>query len=180
MPRQLPDTLHTARLRLREPRSADALLIFKAYAQDADVARFLLWRPHSTLLETQAFIAQCMDDWSAGYRQCYVLTLREVPAQPIGMLDARFRGHLIDIGYVLARPYWGHGLMPEALSRVSEAALALPAVFRLQATCDFENHASARTLEKAGFLREGRLERHSALPNIGTEPRACLMYARCK
>ena len=62
----------------------------------------------------------------------------------------------------------------------SSAALALPDCYRVQATCDTENHASARVLEKSGFVREGRLERHLILPNLGPEPRASLMFARCR
>ena len=70
--------------------------------------------------------------------------------------------------------------MGEAVDSISAAALAHPDCYRVQATCDTENHASARVLEKAGFVREGRLERHTVLPNLGAEPRATLMYARCR
>jgi RimJ/RimL family protein N-acetyltransferase len=96
------------------------------------------------------------------------------------MLEARLQPRTVDIGYVLQRQYWGAGLMPEAIEAFSELALALPEYFRIQATCDVENAASARTLEKSGFVREGRLERHTIIPNISGEPRASFMYARCK
>lgn len=43
-----------------------------------------------------------------------------------------------------------------------------------------ENHSSQRTLEKAGFAREGRMERYMIHPNISAEPRACFMYSRCR
>ena len=70
--------------------------------------------------------------------------------------------------------------MPEAISRLSEIALALPDVFRMQAFCDVENRASQRALEKSGFLREGRHERFIIHPNMSSEPRPCFMYALCK
>ena len=70
--------------------------------------------------------------------------------------------------------------MPEAIDALCNAALALPACFRIQATCDAENGASARTLEKSGFTCEGKLARHTVLPNLGDEPRASLIYARCR
>jgi [ribosomal protein S5]-alanine N-acetyltransferase len=81
---------------------------------------------------------------------------------------------------VLSRAHWGRGLMPEAIRTLSADALSLAGVFRIQAICDAENRASARTLEKSGFVREGRLERYSVHPNIGHEPRPCLMYALCR
>ena len=96
------------------------------------------------------------------------------------MIEARPQGTTVDIGYVLAQAHWGQGLMPEAIAAVATAALAVPAFFRVQATCDVENRPSQRALEKAGFLREGRLERFTVHPNISPEPRACYMYARCR
>jgi RimJ/RimL family protein N-acetyltransferase len=176
----LPARLQTERLVLREPRETDAALLFKSYTQDIEVARYTVWRPHTTLAETEAFIAQCIRNWTSGANKPYVLVPTEEPQQPIGVLEARTLSHIVDFGYVLSRSYWGRGLMPEAVCALAQSALEVPEVFRIQATCDTENLASARTLEKAGFVREGRLERHTMHPNISPEPRACFMYARCK
>lgn len=153
---------------------------FAAYTQELDVARYLVWRPHRSIDETEAFISSCMQEWGKGMRRPYVLTRRAEEDVPIGMVEARIMPHAIDVGYVLQRPSWGAGFMSEAIAALGEAALILPECFRIQATCDTENHASARVLEKAGFLREGRLERHAVLPNLGAEPRASFMYARCR
>jgi RimJ/RimL family protein N-acetyltransferase len=165
---------------LREPKEADARLVFEAYTRDPEVARYMVWRPHADLAETEAFIAGCIQAWGTGTRQPYVLARRKAEQQPIGMLEARVLPHTIDIGYVLARAHWGQGLMPEAIGVLTEALLATPGFFRVQATCDIENRASARTLEKSGFLLEGRLDRYMVHPNVSSEPRACFMYARCR
>lgn len=176
----LPDRIQTQRLILREPRQADAALIFDTYTQDAEVARYMVWRPHTMPGETEGFIERCRQGWSSGVSRPYVLAFHDSEHIPLGMLEARLQSHMIDIGYVLGRQYWGAGLMPEAIMALSELALALPDCFRIQATCDVENRASARTLEKSGFVREGRLERHMIHPNRSAEPSACFMYARCR
>jgi hypothetical protein len=44
----LPDTFHTARLKLRLIEPKDAGPIFDSYAQDATVTRFVIWRPHQS------------------------------------------------------------------------------------------------------------------------------------
>lgn len=180
MPISLPEAIHTRSLTLRKPDAADAKHIFKAYTQDLDVARYLVWRPHQSIGETEAFILNCMQGWASGQRRPFILTRRENSRIPIGMLEARILPNAIDLGYVLQRSYWGAGLMTEAILALSDAALSLPECSRVQATCDTENHASVRVLEKAGFTREGRLERHSVLPNLGPEPRASFMYARSR
>lgn len=176
----LPLELTTHRLAIRPPRPADAPQIFDAYTQDAEVARYMIWRPHDDASQTQAFIDECVRAFPLGVKRAYVLALRAAPEVPIGMLEARVAGHLVDLGYVLARRHWGAGLMPEAIDSLASAVLAQAEFFRVQATCDVENVRSARTLEKAGFVREGRLERYTVHPNIGSEPRPSYMYARCR
>jgi RimJ/RimL family protein N-acetyltransferase len=179
MYRPLPDEIDTARLHLRAPVPADAEIIFAAYAQDREVTRFLIWAPHESIEITHRFIADCLDAWKDGNRLPYVITLRETK-DPIGMIEARLQQTTVDIGYVLARTHWGKGLMPEAIRAIAETSLLHPGVFRVQAFCDCQNIASQRALEKADFLREGRLERFMVHPNLSPEPRACFMYARCK
>jgi len=69
--------------------------------------------------------------------------------------------------------------MTEAIRAFTDAALRIPGIFRVQATCDVDNRASARALEKAGFSLEGRIERYMVHPNISSEPRPSFLYARC-
>lgn len=179
MARLLPDQVTTERLRLRRPELADASDIFRAYAQDEQVCLFMIWPPHELESVTHAFIESCVNAWEQGDRLAYVITER--PANlAIGMLEARLQGSTVDIGYVLARSHWGKGLMPEAIQALAADALEHASVFRVQAICDIENVASQRALEKAGFNREGRLERLTVHPNISPEPRACFMYAKCR
>lgn len=178
MSRLLPERIETDRTLLRGPQATDARTFFEAFTQDPEVARYTTWRPHTSSLETETFIADCTQAWKAGSRLPYVLELKG--EGPIGILEARIRGHVVDIGYVLARRYWGRGLMSEAIRALAGRALDVPAIHRVQATCDAENVGSFRALEKAGFVREGRLERYTVHPNLSPEPRPCFMYARCR
>ena len=174
----LPKVIDTPSLRLRGPELSDASSIFLAYAQDPEVCRFMIWVPHTFESITCEFIAACVDAWASGTRLPYILTTRDSDTA-IGMLDARMHGTTVDIGYVLARSHWGKALMPEAIQSFTDAALHSGGIYRVQATCDTENIASQRVLEKAGFRREGRLDRYTIHPNISPEPRACFMYAKC-
>lgn len=176
----LPAQFQTERLLLRAPRKEDARVLFDSYTQDIEVARYMVWRPHASIAQTEAFVAECIHAWDNGLRKPYVLALRGGGHHAIGMLEARILGHVVDIGYVLAREHWGAGLMPEAVRALTELALSRPGLFRVQASCDIDNRPSARTLEKSGFVREGRLDRYTVHPKLGTEPRPCFMYARCR
>lgn len=176
----LPATLTTPRLFLREPRIEDAAHIFATYAQDARVSRYMVWKPSTRLEETVAFVEGSIQARAHGVRIPYVVTLRGAEDTAIGMFDAIVAQHSIHIGYVLAQAHWGNGYMPEVVNAFTEAVLSLPPYFRVHACCDVDNIASARTLEKSGFHREGRAERYILHPNISPEPRACYLYARCK
>lgn len=68
--------------------------------------------------------------------------------------------HRAEIGYWLAKPYWGRGLTTEAVTRYAQYAFEELAVVRLTAKVFMWNEASARVLRKVGFEREGRLRRH--------------------
>jgi RimJ/RimL family protein N-acetyltransferase len=176
----LPDAFHTARLTLRPIAPDDADPIFDAYAQDPEVTRYLVWRPHRSRDETAAYVARSMAAAAAEYARTYVL---------LGRGDGRLRGafdlrrpapHRLEFGYVLARQWWGQGLMTEALAEIVRWGLAEPGVFRVGSVCDAANLASARVMEKAGLEREALLRRWSVHPNLGDEPRDCLSLARVR
>jgi [ribosomal protein S5]-alanine N-acetyltransferase len=63
----------------------------------------------------------------------------------------------VELGYALARAYWGRGFATEAGTAVVAWALERPEIHRVWAVCDAENVASARMLEKLGMRREGPL-----------------------
>ena len=173
-----PETFETARLLLRPVALADVGAIFDAYAQDAEVARYTIWRPHRSRSETQAYVAQCLAT-PAEVERTYMIVGRDDNLVRGAFALRRRAPHRLDFGYVLARRWCRQGLMTEAATSVAGWGLRQPAVFRIGAVCDVENIGSARVLEKSGFVREGVLRRWLVHPNLGDEPRDCYSYARC-
>ena len=64
-----------------------------------------------------------------------------------------------EIGYWLAEPFWGRGIVTEALVAVTRHAIETHGFTRLFAVPFALNLASCRVLEKAGYVLEGRLRR---------------------
>lgn len=164
------------RLLLRTPRLEDAAAIFEAYAADPEVTRFLAWRPHESPDTVREFLASTLAEMPSGTRMPFVIESR-TGATPIGMIDAIIRGHIATIGYVLARPYWGQGLVTEAFEALIRELWKQPKLHRIQAFCDVEHNASARVMEKCGLEREGTLRKWFEHPQLSDVPRDCLMYA---
>jgi len=174
-----PDFIHTERLTLRRPRMEDASAIFEAYAQDPEVTRFLTWKPHKHLSDTEAFLERCIRVWEACTDYPYVITFIKQDA-PVGMIEIHVRGFKLEIGYGLARQHWGKGFMTEALRKVIQFGFSQPDIFRIQSICDVENIASARVMEKAGMVYEGMLRRYVLHPNISNAPRDVFIYSIVK
>jgi [ribosomal protein S5]-alanine N-acetyltransferase len=64
-----------------------------------------------------------------------------------------------EIGYWLGEDHWGRGLATEAVRAITEYAFAHHDLCRIYALVFEWNVASARVLEKAGYLLEGRLKK---------------------
>lgn len=172
-----PERLDTARLLLRPIAPIDAAAIFDGYAQDPEVTRFLTWRPHATIAETETHIARCQLETQS---KTYVLVGRR-DGKVIGSFALRrVARHSLGYGYVLARPFWGMGLMTEVLSHAARWALDQAEIWRIGDVCDCENIGSARVMEKAGLEREGLLRRWIVAPNVSSEPRDCFAYVRSR
>jgi RimJ/RimL family protein N-acetyltransferase len=174
-----PETVETRRLHLRRPVAADADAIFRAYAQDPQVTRYLVWMPHTSVETTRKFVADCENRWKSVAAFPYVIA-RNGSGELLGMIEIRPNRHRAEFGFVLARAHWGNGFMPEAISAMIELTLGQPSIYRMEATCDVDNKASARALEKAGLSREGLLRRYIIHPNVSPQPRDSLLYAITK
>jgi len=64
-----------------------------------------------------------------------------------------------EIGYWLAEPFWGRGIVTDALKAVTQFAIDHADVTRIYAVPFASNAASCRVLEKAGYVLEARLRR---------------------
>lgn len=169
--------LRSPRLLLREPAAGDAAVVFAAWSGDPEATRYLAWRPHASLAEAEAALAQRIERLAAGVEYSWFLELAGA-SEPIGVVSAWPADADLELGFVLSRRFWGQGLATEAVGAVAEWALAAPGVMRLWATCDAENLASARVLENIGFTCRGPFERAILRPNLSAEPRPSLYFTR--
>jgi ribosomal-protein-alanine N-acetyltransferase len=174
-----PEFIETERLLLRVPTLTDARSIFTAYSQDAEVTRYLTWRPHESIRQTELFVAKCIVAWEGAARFPWAIVLKSED-RLVGMIEMRLDHFKADIGYGLAGAYWRQGIMTEAVRQVVDWALSQQEIYRVWALCDVDNRASARVLEKVGMQHEGILRRYIIHPNPSDEPRDCHCYAIVK
>lgn len=172
-----PEQLESVRLVLRRPTASDAESAFETYTSDSEITRYLTWSAHTSVAQTREFFQQTIDAWDLRMGHRMWLLERKEDGLLIGTLGCTVYFHRVEVGFALAKRFWGQGYMPEALSRMCQAAFEDPRIARVQAHCDEENRQSSRVMEKVGMTCEGRLRRYASLPNRSPEPRDCLMYA---
>jgi RimJ/RimL family protein N-acetyltransferase len=68
--------------------------------------------------------------------------------------------HRAEVGYWLAKPFWGRGIMSAVVQRLCQHAFAAFELVKITAHVFAHNPASARVLEKCGFQEEGFLRKH--------------------
>ena len=173
-----PEVIELERLRLRRPRLSDASAIFE-YASDPEVAHYADWQISSDLESVTKLLRRRESAWEAGSEFYWVLTLLSQD-QAIGGIACSISGHAAEFGFLLNRRFWSQGYATEASRAVVEWVFSVPSVWRLTATCDTENAASARVLEKVGLTREGTLRRAIVRPNLSNEPRDAFLYSKVR
>ncbi len=178
-PMKPPEIISTERLTLRKPRMDDAAAVFASWAKYPEVTRFLTWRPHQDITQTESLMKKSIDGWDGDTNFRYLLEIKE-SGQLAGMIELRMEPSEMSFGYTGARDQWGKGYMTEAARAAIEWAFQQPNIQRVYATTDVENVPSQRVLEKAGMQREGLLLKESIHPNISDEPRDCYLYAIVK
>jgi [ribosomal protein S5]-alanine N-acetyltransferase len=180
MPRP-PSSFGTARLAARIPRPEDAPAVFAAYANDAEVTRYLSWRAYDRVEPLAAFLGDCAAHWERGDGPLAWLLSLKGTTTPIGSIGVTLEsGGKAMFGYVLGKKFWGHGFAAEALTFLVDWAMREPRLWRAWAFCDTANLASIRVMEKAGMVREGLLRRWHVCPTLGPEPRDCVVCAKVK
>lgn len=112
--------------------------------------------PHPyTLQDAEAFISRAFESRSGPLLA--IATQQEVIGSIGLMIGKDVHRHTAEMGYWLAEPFWGKGIMTRAVKRMTALGIHNLKLFRIFAEPYATNRASARVLEKAGFIREGIL-----------------------
>ena len=85
--------------------------------------------------------------------------------------------HTATVGYWLGEQFWGRGVTTEVVTAVNDFCFDNFALHRISAEVFANNPASARVLEKAGFIFEARLKNNVMKDGQVLDS---LLYARTK
>ena len=149
-------TLVTDRLRLRPFADSDAETLWALHS-DAHVLRYWDSRPWREPARAERFLAACrqLADEGTGARLAVERDGTFIGWCSLSRWNPDYRS--ATLGYCFAAAAWGHGYATEATQALLHWAFETLDLNRVQAETDTRNAASARVLEKCGFVREGTL-----------------------
>lgn len=151
-------TLLTARLRLRTFNESDADALFALHS-NADVLRYWDAPPWVEPLRAERFITACreIEEAGAGTRLAVERVSDGVFIGWCSLTRWNPDYRSSSMSYCFDDGAWGHGYATEAARSLLQWAFKTLDLNRVQAETDTRNAASARVLEKLGFVREGKL-----------------------
>lgn len=150
-------TIELAGIRLRPLRREDAPA-WHAYLSDPQVTELTSY-PAMSLAAVESMVQHFSEAWSAG-SACKWAVATQADDRLIGTCGfnewSRIHGWA-ELAYELARPWWGRGMISQAVAASLDWAFRDPVFGRVHAFVMVGNVRSERVLERAGFAREGRL-----------------------
>lgn len=114
-----------------------------------------------TVSDAEAYI-KAMLDADQDKTHPFAITVDDLAVGSIGVFrkdNIHFRTG--ELGYYIAQPYWGRGLVTDAVRQVCRLIFETTDIIRIFAEPFAYNTASCRVLEKAGFAFEGVLRKNA-------------------
>jgi ribosomal-protein-alanine N-acetyltransferase len=149
--------LETPRLILRQAIPEDAKPMFRNWASDPAVTRYLTWPTHENQ-ETTDFV---LNLWLADYEKPDYYQWMIVPkdvGEPIGTISVvrlEDKAEEAEIGYCIGKKWWYRGYVSEALSAVIQYLFKEVGLNCLTAGHDVNNPNSGAVMRKCGMKYEG-------------------------
>ncbi|WP_309057122.1 GNAT family protein [Streptomyces sp.] len=150
--------LHTARLRLRPFADGDAASLYALHS-DAHAMRYWDSPPWTEPARAQRFLTVCrtIEEEGTGARLAVERVRDGAFLGWCGLTSWNPDFRSASLGYAFDVAAWGRGYATETAHAVLRWAFDTLDLNRVQAETDTRNVASARVLEKLGFVREGTL-----------------------
>ncbi len=148
--------LSTPRLRLRAPTQDDAEDMFRIFT-DPRVFKYFGKKPPASVDDIRAKLAELAESVRTASGIRWAITDRTTGAYlgSAGLWHWDKPHFRAEAGYELSPSHWRQGIMPEALGAILRFGFDRMSLHSVEARIHPDNRASARVLEKLGFVQEG-------------------------
>ena len=147
-----PEMLTNAAVTLRRRHATDAQLTFEIIRASIEhLQPWMAWAtPDYSLEQATEYAQRCEAEWAEGSAFQYMIFVGQDPVGSAGLMGRIGSGGL-EIGYWVHPSWTGRGVATAAAAALTDAALALPGIDRVEIHHDLANKASGRVPEKLGY-----------------------------
>ena len=149
--------LETERLVLRRLTESDAEAVYRNWASDPEVTRFLTWPTHTDVEGTRKVIKSWLPLYEKKDYYHWTITLKENGDEPIGTIHGLVNDDLesVQIGYCLGKSWWHQGIMSEAAQAVIDFFFDKVNANSICSYHDPNNPYSGMVMKHCGMKYEG-------------------------
>ena len=151
--------LETDRLILRRFAVEDGEAMYRNWASDPEVVKFLTWIRHTSPEVSLNTLAE----WVRAYEKADYYLWAIVPktiGEPVGSISVVGYDNCVhqpEVGYCIGRPWWRQGFTSEALGRIIDFLIEEVGADRIESRHDPRNPGSGVVMRKCGMSYEGTL-----------------------
>ena len=152
------EKLQTERLILQRFTIRDAAAMFRNWANDDQVTKYLMWPSH----KSPEVSREVLEDWIFHYGEKdfyqWAITVKENGEEPIGSISVVSKDdsiEMVHIGYCIGKRWWHQGVTSEALKEVIRFFMEEVKVNRVETRHDPRNVNSGKVMKKCGMVYEG-------------------------
>lgn len=153
MTHQGTQRLETDRLVLRRFTEDDAAPMYRNWAADEDVTKYLTWPPHANLEVSRSIIKEWLHAYESEryYHWAIVLKCIDEPIGGISVVRMDEESSVAEIGYCIGKNWWHQGITSEALKAVIGFLFDQADVHHIQCRHDPRNPNSGKVMKKCGM-----------------------------
>ena len=160
--------LETKRLILRKFKKDDVEYMFKNWANNSQVTKYLTWPPHKDINDTKTYIEKVITEYGNPDNYNWAIELKEIN-QVIGSISVVSKNKnlkIVHIGYCIGEKWWNRGITTEAFRKLIRFFFEDVKINRIESRHDPKNISSGKVMLKCGLKYEGTL-RQSDINNQG-------------
>ena len=147
--------LKTTRLILRRFVVEDAEMMYRNWASDPEVTKFMTWPAHGSVDISRMVLGSWVQEYDRNDFYQWVIEFEGEPIGSISVIHTAEDTESCEIGYCIGRNWWHQGITSEALGAVIKFLFDVVGMNRIQARHDVNNPNSGGVMRKCGMVYEG-------------------------
>ena len=147
--------LTTERLILRKFIPGDESAMYRNWASDSEVTRFLTWPTHTSEDVSRTILENWLKEYDRDDYYQWAIVFEGEPIGSISVVSHNDRVEKAEIGYCMGKNWWHRGIMSEALAAVIAFLFDEVGYQRIESRHDPRNPHSGGVMRKCGMTFEG-------------------------